>query len=227
MVSSFMAMERHEFGQSWLVVRSLLQNSIAAGRFQDLSFLLDVFSKYSFHLSPEKLKKKKVDLVTVVMGAFGDAEKKQKVPDNVELIFIDPGNEGYFVWGHEGIIRSAIVEFIANAVNAMPKKGGKIEIQLFKELGNVKIMIQDNGKGIPKKYLPNRIFEQYVTTKKNTSDAAKGGEGLFNAYQYFVGTLRGGLTVDSRVRMGTVFTITLPDASVCSSKKSVEQSVER
>ena len=48
------------------------------------------------------------------------------------------------------------------------RKNGKVEIKSEYDslLKIVKITVEDNGKGIPKKMI-NQIFEPYVTTKKN------------------------------------------------------------
>jgi two-component system, cell cycle sensor histidine kinase and response regulator CckA len=114
-----------------------------------------------------------------------------------------------------GQISQVIHNLIINADQAMPL-GGKItitaqnvstlnlEISSLLALGEyVKIVVQDEGHGIPAENL-SRIFDPYFTTKQK-------GNGLGLAMAFSIVTKHGGLiTVDSVVGKGSCFTLYLP-----------------
>lgn len=127
-----------------------------------------------------------------------------------------------------GQISQVINNLIINAQQAMPN-GGKIKViaeniesiaeeNLPLENGRyVKIMINDNGTGIPAEYL-TKIFDPYFTTKPNGN-----GLGLATVYS-IIKKHNGYITVDSKQNVGTTFFIYLPASDIeflASSKKRV------
>jgi two-component system NtrC family sensor kinase len=91
-----------------------------------------------------------------------------------------------------------------NAIDSMSKEG-LVTIMTHLVAGEVRVVIQDNGSGIPPEVLPH-IFEPFFTTK----ETGKGtGLGLSITYG-LVKKLGGDITVRSHVGQGTAFTITLP-----------------
>ncbi|MBT7042476.1 MAG: HAMP domain-containing histidine kinase [Candidatus Marinimicrobia bacterium] len=83
--------------------------------------------------------------------------------EKVELINdIQPGisiqaNGSLLAWSIENIIR--------NGIDAIEKKDGWVSVSLRKEKDEIKIQIQDNGKGIPKKDWRN-VFRPGFSTKQ-------------------------------------------------------------
>lgn len=103
----------------------------------------------------------------------------------------------------KGQLQQVLLNIINNAVDAVDI-GGKIEIKTELLNGNnVRIMVEDNGQGIPKDRLKH-IFEPFYTTKKKGT-----GLGLYITYG-IVKKLGGDIKVESEVGKGTVFTIELP-----------------
>ena len=104
-------------------------------------------------------------------------------------------------------IQQIVVALLINAYEALPQKGGEVKIGLFKD--NVKnifrLVVSDNGVGIPDDVLP-RIFEPFYTTK----DASRNtGLGLAVVY----GNVRrcgGSIDVKTKVNEGTTFIINMP-----------------
>ncbi|MEE9524898.1 MAG: PAS domain S-box protein [Thermodesulfovibrionales bacterium] len=117
----------------------------------------------------------------------------------------------------EGQISQVLNNLIINAVQAMPQ-GGAIHIEcnnvnstedpaLSSRDGEfVKLTVQDEGVGIPKKYLPN-IFDPYYTTKQKGS-----GLGLATVYS-IIKKHYGEIIVKSELGKGTTFKIYLPAAT--------------
>ncbi|MBD3169681.1 MAG: PAS domain S-box protein [candidate division Zixibacteria bacterium] len=125
------------------------------------------------------------------------------IPDDLRFAEVD-----------EGQISQVINNLVLNADQAMPG-GGIIKIsadnvklaegnELQMPPGNyVKIEIEDEGTGIPEKYI-GRIFDPYFTTKEK-------GNGLGLAGCYSIINKHGGhIGVESKLGVGARFTIYLP-----------------
>jgi len=114
----------------------------------------------------------------------------------------------------EGQIGQVVNNLVINASQAMPQ-GGMITLQADNViLGNqnsfafpkgkyLKISVIDTGTGIPEGFL-DKIFDPYFTTKQS-------GSGLGLASCYTIVKKHGGLiTVDSRLGLGSTFSVFLP-----------------
>ncbi|SDP46255.1 sensor histidine kinase [Desulforhopalus singaporensis] len=101
-------------------------------------------------------------------------------------------------------LQQIFLNIINNAIDAIGKDG-VINIITHKIAGDIRVVIQDDGPGIPEEVLPH-IFEPFYTTK----ETGKGtGLGLSITYG-LIKRLGGDITVRSHVGTGTAFTITLP-----------------
>ena len=107
----------------------------------------------------------------------------------------------------KGQLQQVFLNIITNAFEAVENGGMVHIITSIKDEGNVQVIVQDNGQGIPEKYLPH-IFEPFFTTKK------KYGTGLGLSITYgIVQKLGGDLTVQSKEGDGTTFTVIIPTKS--------------
>jgi signal transduction histidine kinase len=106
-----------------------------------------------------------------------------------------------------GGIQQVMVALIVNAIEAT-SRGGKITIKTDcqTEKDRVRIMVTDNGKGIPDDVLPS-IFEPLFSTKAKST-----GLGLSLVYG-IVEQHSGVIDVKSKVNEGTTFTVILPRVS--------------
>ncbi|MCE5387328.1 MAG: HAMP domain-containing protein [Acidithiobacillus sp.] len=66
------------------------------------------------------------------------------------------------------LLAQAMSNLLLNACDAAPERTGIIEISAFAENGGIKILVADNGPGIPPARR-NEIFKPYVTTKTKGS----------------------------------------------------------
>jgi two-component system NtrC family sensor kinase len=102
-------------------------------------------------------------------------------------------------------IQQVLLNIINNALDAMEKKGGKIDITSRLDADNIVVDIADNGPGIPQANL-GRIFDPFFTTKP----VGKGtGLGLSICYG-IVNKWGGTLDVQSVIDVGTQFRIRIP-----------------
>ncbi len=102
-------------------------------------------------------------------------------------------------------MQQVFLNFFNNALDAMEKIGGEINIASRVDNNNVIIEIKDNGPGIPKANLA-RIFDPFFTTKS----VGKGtGLGLSICYG-IIKKMGGDIKAQSLVDVGTTFIISMP-----------------
>jgi signal transduction histidine kinase len=102
----------------------------------------------------------------------------------------------------EAKIRTALLNIIINAVEAVPEKNGVIRFSAVKEDGHCVISIADNGHGIPQDSI-KKLFEPYFTAKN-------GGMGLGLATAHNIIQSHGGtVEVESELEKGSKFLIRL------------------
>jgi two-component system NtrC family sensor kinase len=104
-----------------------------------------------------------------------------------------------------GQLQQVFLNIINNAIDAVGE-GGMISISTLPgDESHVKVVIRDNGQGIPKEVLKH-IFEPFFTTKEKGK-----GTGLGLSLSYgIIQRLGGTIEVESEINKGTSFTITMP-----------------
>ncbi|MDX9896382.1 MAG: ATP-binding protein, partial [Desulfofustis sp.] len=101
-------------------------------------------------------------------------------------------------------LQQVFLNVLNNAIDAIGKDG-LISIRTHTIAGDIRVVIEDNGPGIPDDILPH-IFEPFYTTK----ETGKGtGLGLSITYG-LIKKLGGDITVRTHLGQGTAFTITIP-----------------
>ncbi len=113
---------------------------------------------------------------------------------NLPAVFVD-----------EPQMQQVLVNLVTNAVQAM-SSGGRLVISSRpgKSNGTVEVGVADTGKGIPPEHLPH-IFDPFFSTKGDS------GTGLGLSVSYGIVRNHGGeIRVESKVGVGTTFTIELP-----------------
>ena len=103
-------------------------------------------------------------------------------------------------------IEQVLLALMMNALDAMPQGGNLwVTTKLSREDGTVRIIVRDDGSGIPPDILP-RMFEPFLTTKETGR-----GVGLGLAIsRSILERHNGNIEVQSEVGRGTTFTVTLP-----------------
>ena len=114
--------------------------------------------------------------------------------DDLPPIFVD-----------EDKIREVLVNLLTNAIHATPPGGSIIlRTNLTPDEKNIIIQVEDTGKGIPPEFLEH-IFDPFFSTKGTE------GTGLGLSISYgIVRKHKGTIEVESKVGVGTTFTIKLP-----------------
>ena len=108
-------------------------------------------------------------------------------------------------------VQQVLLNLMINARQAMPD-GGRLMLKLThdSQSDTVDLTIRDTGRGIAAEKLP-RIFDPFFSTKQGPDSSGKGGTGLgLSACRNIIELHRGRIRVESRVGVGTAFTIKLP-----------------
>jgi two-component system heavy metal sensor histidine kinase CusS len=106
------------------------------------------------------------------------------------------------------LFRRAISNVVANALRHTAS-GGNVSVEVHPERDAVKILVRDNGTGIPAEHLP-RLFDRFyrVDASRNTAMA---GTGLGLAIVKTIMDLHGGsVTIQSELGKGTLVTLVFP-----------------
>jgi heavy metal sensor kinase len=112
--------------------------------------------------------------------------------------------------GDEAFLRQLFLIFLDNAIKYSPA-GARTRVGVERQQGAIRIIIQDEGPGIPREHQPH-IFKRFYRAPSATSDETRSG-GLGLAIATAIVTAHGGLIeCQSDVGKGSTFTVQLPDA---------------
>jgi len=112
------------------------------------------------------------------------------------------------LFADSSLFRRAISNVVTNALKHTPP-GGSVSVEVYPQRDIVKILVKDDGTGIPAEHLP-RLFDRFyrVDSSRTTSVA---GTGLGLAIVKSIVDLHGGsVTIQSEPGKGTVVTFEFP-----------------
>jgi two-component system nitrogen regulation sensor histidine kinase NtrY len=167
------------------------------GEVESLKGLVDEFSQFARMPSPRTVPTDLAQLITDTIalynGIFADVRIEQRFAPGVPLVRLDPEQ-----------IRRVIINLVDNAVEAMDRRGIiVVETQLDRANQIVRVIVADNGPGIPAAER-EKLFLPYYSTKRR-------GSGLGLAIVRRVIAEHGGsIDVTDNHPRGTRFTIELP-----------------
>lgn len=138
-------------------------------------------------------------LLENALAVVANEAKLQKVRVKKEI-----SSQSIWVQGNENLIQQMFLNFVFNALKAMPD-GGELAVSVRKDGGYALISVADTGCGIPAGSLDN-IFDPFYTTR-----SVGEGTGLGLSLAYSIAKQHSGhIEVDSTEGKGTTFTVRLP-----------------
>ncbi|WP_226530205.1 PAS domain S-box protein [Metabacillus niabensis] len=168
--------------------------------FSELNRIEMILSELLMLAKPQETKFTKTDLVTLLNDVAILLETQGNM-NNVSIL-----QEHSFpelqINCDENQLKQVFINLFKNAIDAMPK-GGKVKVLTEKINHSVKIIVKDEGEGIPPEFL-ERIGEPFLTTKEKGN-----GLGLMITYK-IIENHSGNMYVESEVGKGSIFTIILP-----------------
>ncbi len=123
---------------------------------------------------------------------------------NKPALQLSPCQEKIEVVGEKEKITAILGHLVQNAQEATPDHGF-VRMELSKDEQQAIIKVIDNGSGMDSKFIAERLFKPFDTTKGN----AGMGIGVYEARDYIV-KHAGSCDVESKLGEGTTFTIKLP-----------------
>jgi len=168
--------------------------------FSELNRIEMILSELLMLAKPQETKFTKTDLVTLLNDVAILLETQGNM-NNVSILQKHSFPE-LKINCDENQLKQVFINLFKNAIDAMPK-GGKVKVLTEKINQSVKIIVKDEGEGIPPEFL-ERIGEPFLTTKEKGN-----GLGLMITYK-IIENHRGNMYVESEVGKGSIFTIVLP-----------------
>jgi two-component system phosphate regulon sensor histidine kinase PhoR len=112
------------------------------------------------------------------------------------------------VLGNRTHLEQVLVNLLDNGVK-FNRPDGEVRVETFRSNGQVTIVVEDTGIGIPSDHL-SRIFERFYRVDKARSREA-GGTGLgLSIVKHIVERMSGTVQVESNLGHGSKFTVNLP-----------------
>lgn len=152
---------------------------------------------------PKEAHPKKADINGVIQKTLTLVQNMIDVSNIETRVNLEDGLPPLYIDEHQ--IQQVFVNLITNAVQSMTA-GGRLFITSRPGKGgeSVEISVIDTGRGIPPEYLPH-IFDPFFSTK------GEGGTGLGLSVSYgIIKNHKGEIRVESKVGVGTTFTVELP-----------------
>jgi putative PEP-CTERM system histidine kinase len=100
---------------------------------------------------------------------------------------------------------ASIIEHLVQNAQEATENDGFVRLRLYTQEKQAKIDIEDNGAGMNEKFIRDKLFRPFVTTKGN----AGMGIGVYEAREV-ARELGGTIEVESQPGKGTKFTLTIP-----------------
>jgi PAS domain S-box-containing protein len=220
MKSRFVSMASHEFRTPLTTINSsagLINKYYEKGLYekspkhvgrirQSVAHLTTILNDF---LSLEKLESGRaavklysLDLVAVIKDVSEEMEGLRK--SGQTILFDMPDHFDYKTDAQ--LMKNILINLISNAFK-YSGQNGKIKIYLLTTSNAVKIIVQDNGIGIPKEDQP-KMFDRFFRAE-NVLNIEGTGLGLTIVVKYLE-LLNGSITFESEEGIGTKFIITLP-----------------
>ncbi len=151
-----------------------------------------------------------VDLLPVIEAAV-DAVRPAAVARQIQVALTLSPQAGH-VAGDLARLQQVVWNLVSNAVKFTPA-GGRVEVRLDRDAGEVVIAVKDTGMGIDPAFLPH-LFERFRQADSSTT-RAHGGLGLGLAIvRHLVEAHGGTVRAESAGRgRGSTFTVRLPAAA--------------
>ncbi|HEU5300275.1 MAG TPA: ATP-binding protein [bacterium] len=141
-------------------------------------------------------------------------DKLRPLADTSRLTLVQSAPPGIVVFADADRLEQVLTNLVDNALKYTPP-GGRVEVQVAAENGEVEVVVNDTGLGIRPEDLPH-VFERFYRSDRSRTRGS-GGTGLGLAIAKHLVEAHGGrISVSSRPNEGTTFTVRMPRSGVTS-----------
>lgn len=130
--------------------------------------------------------------------------KEQLMHRNCELIIKLNLDENSTIYGEISALVQVINNLIVNAIDAYQGNPGTINLNILAKEDKYYITVEDSAGGIPES-VQEKLFKKMITTKGKNGT----GLGLYMCYSTIKGKFNGDMFFETKIGMGTKFTIVL------------------
>ncbi len=156
--------------------------------------------------SSNKQMEEECNLSDIILGTINNFT--QELNSTGGIIEIDIPNSSYKLTTIKEYLKSIFFNLIQNAIKyKSTERKLIINVKLEKLKNHFKITISDNGEGIDNQYF-NKLFTMFTRFSRN-STVGGSGIGLYIVKKQ-IDTIKGEITIKSKVGKGTTFSIILP-----------------
>jgi two-component system, OmpR family, phosphate regulon sensor histidine kinase PhoR len=170
--------------------------------------VLDLLSVARLESGQEPYEHGPLALAPVLRSCVEGHRERASAKQQELTLELGPLVDSTLVLADEEAIRQIFDNLIDNGIKYTPK-GGSVRLRCQVADGHVAVEVADTGIGIPRDELP-RVFERFYRVDKARSREL-GGTGLgLSIVKHLLQSIGGQVTVDSRVGVGSQFTVHLP-----------------
>jgi signal transduction histidine kinase len=180
------------------VASSLIQSNLR--RADDL---VEQFKQLGHHENPQK------NAVVYIGAVLNDIRSYSQIKYPEHEIYIELDcHEDMVIRASTSTIQQLFEQLINNSIEHGFTDGGtaKISISCHQKDGCLHIQYRDNGSGMSDD-VANKAFDPFFTTARNKGHAGLGLHGIFNIVTQ---QLKGNITLESSIDIGTLFSINIP-----------------
>jgi len=145
-------------------------------------------------------------LLSLILSEILSSKKYQYNNSPINFYFsAAPDSYFTFIYGNQSNFRRMISNLMNNAVEAFDGREGTVDLNIILDGEYVKVIIRDNGKGIPKEVLDKINNSIAITSGK------KDGSGIgLNQVRDTLQACNGKMSIESKIGKGTKITLTFP-----------------
>lgn len=168
--------------------------------FSELNRIELILSELLMLAKPQETNIKETNLVPLLQ----DVSLLLETQANLNGVFVEQKHEdlNLFIRCDQNQLKQVFINLLKNAIDAMPK-GGRVLVHTKREDNSARIIVKDEGVGIPIELL-DRIGEPFFTTKETGN-----GLGLMITYK-IIEEHNGTILVESKQGEGSMFTVEIP-----------------
>jgi signal transduction histidine kinase/CheY-like chemotaxis protein len=180
----------------------------AAAQTQIIGDILDVSRIVTGQL---RLERRAVDLASLIKAAMETVQPAAEAKRIALQLSLEPG--AGVIAGDTVRLQQVLWNLLSNAIKFTPA-GGRVDLRVEAAGPDVRIVVEDDGPGIPADFLPF-VFDRFRQAD-SSSTRSHAGLGLGLAIVRHLVELHGGTVAaaNAQGRTGAVFTVTLPGRSV-------------
>ncbi len=200
-----MALDAEQFESKAEVIEFANMINVSAERMFDL--IMNLLNVNAIEAGQMEVNLKLIDILPILQVVVREYQKKA-LSKNITVHFEPMRDQKYMVYADNRTLQQILDNLISNAVKYSPFNA-RVDIRILKQETDIKIEIQDQGKGLSPEDQA-KLFGKFVRlSTKPTGGEHSTGLGLF-IVKKMVDALHGKVWCESELNKGSTFILTIP-----------------